>query len=122
MINIPVAREPNTIVAILCALVFIVSSSGGFFSIPMTRLFEDRFCREYYGSVHSDNEPIDEDMCKVDVIQSRLAYMFAVDASIEAVMGCLVAMPWGLVADRSVFHSMFLAFVAASGTMLKPLV
>lgn len=104
-IEIPKVQNPNTAVAIMCALIFVASGSGGFFNIPMTRIFEDRFCQEYYSSIILNKEDIDEELCKVDVVQSRLAYLFAIDSLIGAAMGCLVAMPWGLIADRSVFHS-----------------
>lgn len=95
---IPQARSPHAIVAVLCALVFLGSSSGGFTIIPMTRILEDRFCREYYGV--SDGSPIEEGLCKVDVVQARLAYLMAVNSFVGAVVGCLVAIPWGGVADR----------------------
>jgi hypothetical protein len=98
--HVPKAHSPNTIVAIVCALIFVASASGGFFSIPITRIFEDRVCQEYYSGVRSIDGPIDEELCKVDVVQSRLASIFAVNSFIDAVVGCLVAMPWGLVADR----------------------
>ncbi|KAF3026478.1 hypothetical protein E8E14_012970 [Neopestalotiopsis sp. 37M] len=101
--TLPKVYDPQKIVIILCALIFFGSASGGFAGIPMTRILEDRFCREYYGATESlgdEAQPIDEDLCKVDVIQSRLAYLVAVHAFIEAAIGCLVAMPWGFVADR----------------------
>lgn len=73
----------------------------------MTRIFEERFCREYYSSIRSPSNPLDEELCKVDIVQSRLAYLFAINAFIDAAIGCLVAMPWGLVADRSVPRSLY---------------
>ncbi|KAK9784882.1 putative Major facilitator superfamily transporter [Seiridium cardinale] len=117
-INVPQARNPNTILAIICGLIFVAAGSGGFFTIPMTRIFEDRFCQEYYSSIRSRDEPIDEDLCKVDIIQSRLSTMFAVNSFIEAAIGCLVAMPWGFVADRIGRRPVFtltLLGMAASG-------
>jgi hypothetical protein len=99
-VNVPKAHHPSTIVAIMLVLVAVASSAGGFFSIAMTRILEDRFCEEYYSSIRSNAEPIDEDMCKVDVVQSRLAYLLAISTSLEAALGCLLAMPWGFIADR----------------------
>ncbi|KAI0175164.1 major facilitator superfamily transporter [Pestalotiopsis sp. NC0098] len=95
---IPQARSPRAIVAVLCSLVFLGSSAGGFTVIPMTRILEDRFCREYYGV--GGEESVDEGLCKVDVVQARLAYLMAVNSFVGAVVGCLVAIPWGGVADR----------------------
>ncbi|ETS78342.1 hypothetical protein PFICI_10404 [Pestalotiopsis fici W106-1] len=110
---LPKVHDPHRIVAIMCVLIFFGSSSGGFTGITMTRILEDRFCREYYygatqslggggggGDDDASFQPIDEDLCKVDVIQSRLAYLVAVHSFIEAAVGCVVAMPWGFVADR----------------------
>lgn len=102
---IPRARSPRAIVAVLCALVFLGSSAGGFTVIPMTRILEDRFCREYYGVGAGD--AIDEGLCKVDVVQARLAYLMAVNSFVGAVVGCLVAIPWGGVADRCVWPFLF---------------
>lgn len=105
---IPQARSPRAIVAVLCSLVFLGSSAGGFTVIPMTRILEDRFCREYYGV--GGEESVDEGLCKVDVVQARLAYLMAVNSFVGAVVGCLVAIPWGGVADRYVLIFFFSSF------------
>ncbi|KAI0160195.1 major facilitator superfamily domain-containing protein [Xylariaceae sp. FL1272] len=97
---LPQAHSPNAIVAVLCASIFVGSASGGFLNIPMTRIFEDVLCRQYYNQTHSLDGPIDEEMCKVDIIQSRLAYLFAIMAALNAGLSCLVALPWGIAADR----------------------
>ncbi|KAI1258694.1 major facilitator superfamily domain-containing protein [Xylariaceae sp. FL1019] len=96
----PRARSPNAIVAVLCVSIFIGSASGGFLTIPMTRVFEDILCRQYYDQPHRHEGPIDEEMCKVDTIQSRLAYLFAIMAALNAGLSCSVALPWGIAADR----------------------
>ncbi|KAI4598258.1 hypothetical protein KJ359_003142 [Pestalotiopsis sp. 9143b] len=95
---IPRARSPRAIVAVLCALVFLGSSAGGFTVIPMTRILEDRFCREYYGVGAGD--AIDEGLCKVDVVQARLAYLMAVNSVGRrpvwslALLGMIVEAAW----------------------------
>lgn len=87
----------------LCAIIFVSSSSGGLYTIPITRIFEDRLCHQYYDGIGARiDQPIDEELCKVDAVQSRLSFLFATCFAIEAALGCLVAMPWGLVADRQV--------------------
>ena len=97
---VPRAQEPSTIVFILCLSIFLSSASGGFQNMPMTRIFEDILCRQYYDQIHSHNEPIDEEMCKVDAIQSRLAYLFAIMNSLNAGVSVVAALPWGIAADK----------------------
>ncbi|KAI1840122.1 hypothetical protein JX266_013665 [Neoarthrinium moseri] len=102
-LHVPKTHNPQVILAIICVVVLIGSGSGGLFGIPMTRILEDRLCHEYYGRVrtHAElQEPIDEELCKVETIQSKLAYLFATASVLEAVVGCTFAMPWGIAADR----------------------
>lgn len=99
-LSIPKAHKPGTVVWILCVLIFFVAGAGGFMVIPMTRIFEDILCRQYYDKPQILGEPIDESLCKIDVIQSKLAFLFAIFESITAGVGCLAAMPWGILADK----------------------
>ncbi|KAI0404698.1 major facilitator superfamily domain-containing protein [Xylaria palmicola] len=96
----PKVRRHGGIVAILCAVLFVASSSGGFHNMSATRIFEDILCRRYYGRVRGDGQPIDEEMCKVDAIQSELAYLFAVQNSLNAAVSLVAALPWGIAADK----------------------
>jgi hypothetical protein len=101
--RLPKTHDPNTILAMLCAIIFVSSSSGGLYIIPLTRVFEDQLCHQYYDRIQTRvDEPIDEELCKVDAVQSKLSFLFAMYFAIDAVLGCLVAMPWGFVADRQV--------------------
>ncbi|KAI1323370.1 MFS general substrate transporter [Xylariaceae sp. FL0255] len=95
-------QNPDLLVGILTLVIFIASASGGFLNIPMIRVFEDILCRQYYDKIRNreDGAPIDEGMCKVDAIQSELAYLFAVMAALNAGLSCLSALPWGIAADR----------------------
>lgn len=105
----PVASVANTlmvqpqtghkIVNLLCAIIFVAASSAGFSQIPLVSLVEDAFCRQYYGG-RAQYVPIDEDLCKVDYIQSNVAFTFAVSGALDAVVGFLAAVPWGIAADR----------------------
>ncbi|KAI1296972.1 major facilitator superfamily domain-containing protein [Xylaria venustula] len=97
---IPKAEKPGTIVFILCVVIFIGSMASGFLYMPLTRIFEDILCRQYYDQIHSHDQPIDEDMCKVDAIQSKLAYLLAIMASLNAGVSVLSALPWGIAADK----------------------
>ncbi|KAI1435827.1 major facilitator superfamily domain-containing protein [Xylaria sp. CBS 124048] len=96
------ARKASRIIAILCVIIVVGSASAGFQNMSMTRIFEDVLCREYYGriSLLRADEPIDESMCKVDAIQSKLAYLFAIMYSLNAGVSVLASLPWGIAADR----------------------
>ncbi|GAP88571.1 putative major facilitator superfamily transporter [Rosellinia necatrix] len=97
---VPTAQKPNSVLVILCLIVFVYSASSGFQNMSATRIFEDILCRQYYGQIRGTDEPIDEEMCKVDAIQSKLAYLFAIQASLNAGASVLAALPWGIAADK----------------------
>ncbi|KAI0193161.1 major facilitator superfamily domain-containing protein [Astrocystis sublimbata] len=95
---VPILQRPGVIIVILYIIVFVASASGGFQNISMTRIFEDILCRRYYN--RGNDEPIDEEMCKIDAIQSDLAYLFAIQFSLNAGVSVLTALPWGIAADK----------------------
>jgi hypothetical protein len=112
-VSIPVPKtqkedggSSSSLVNILCAIIFLVSSSAGFIELPLTRLIEDILCHEYYGvedqvlKLGVNQTQIDESMCKEDAIQKKLAYLLAINATLFAVVGCVSAFPWGLAADK----------------------
>ncbi|KAI0008716.1 MFS general substrate transporter [Xylariaceae sp. FL0662B] len=100
-LRLPKAHKSSTIVNLLCVIAFVASSASGFLGIPMTRVLEDVLCQEYYndGSRRLDG-PIDERLCKENAIQKKMAFISAIAAMIDAIVGFLAAFPWGLVADR----------------------
>lgn len=98
--KVPTVHDPQAIVLIICTIIGVVSMAGGFQAIAATRIFEDILCRKYYQGTLNLEEPIDEDLCKVDAIQSELAYLFAVSISITGLASALMAIPWGIAADR----------------------
>ncbi|THW02892.1 MFS general substrate transporter [Aureobasidium pullulans] len=103
----PNARSYRTrSVIILVALVIVITSvAGGLIGLPFVRLIEDAICQEHYASrpvegglfITSD---VDEAHCKVDAVQSRLAYVLAIQEMLDAIAGFTFALPYGLVADR----------------------
>ncbi|KAI1174738.1 major facilitator superfamily domain-containing protein [Nemania sp. FL0916] len=93
-------RRPGAVMAVLCVIIFVASLTSGFQDMPLTRIFEDILCRRYYDQIRSKDEPIDEDMCKVDAVQSKLAYLFAIQAALTAAVSILAALPWGIAADK----------------------
>ncbi|KAI0126593.1 major facilitator superfamily transporter [Xylariales sp. AK1849] len=99
-VNVPKVHSGNAIVNLLCAILLISSSAGGFVAIPGTRIVEDTICHQYYDKVQSLDEAIDEKLCKGEWIQKKVAFIFASVAVCEAVVGFLAAFPWGIAADR----------------------
>ncbi|KAI1468226.1 MFS general substrate transporter [Daldinia caldariorum] len=92
--------SPSFILGLCYLIVLVGSLAGGFQQIPMTRIYEDILCHYYYGKSPGSGGPIDEALCKKDVIQSELAYLFAFLEALNAGIGCLVALLWGIIADR----------------------
>ena len=78
------AGAPSTIVILIIAVKFLVVTSGMLMLMPMYRLIEDAFCH-----VHYDDDSaglIDEMKCKVDEVQSPLAYLMGWFGLVGAIM------------------------------------
>ncbi|KAH8657909.1 major facilitator superfamily domain-containing protein [Xylariales sp. PMI_506] len=88
----------HSIVIMLCLATFVAASAVGFTIMPLTRIIEDILCRQHYGK--GSDDPLDEQLCKVDQVQTKLAVVIAVSGAIEAIMGCIGALPWSIAADR----------------------
>ncbi|THY89776.1 MFS general substrate transporter [Aureobasidium pullulans] len=93
-------------VIVLVALVIVITSvAGGLIGLPFVRLIEDAICQEHYASRPVDGglfitSDLDEAHCKVDAVQSRLAYVLAIQEMLDAIAGFTFALPYGLFADR----------------------
>ncbi|THV95592.1 MFS general substrate transporter [Aureobasidium pullulans] len=103
----PNARSYRTrSVIILVALVIVITSvAGGLIGLPFVRLIEDAICQEHYASKPVEGglfitSDVDEAHCKVDAVQSRLAYVLAIQEMLDAIAGFTFALPYGLFADR----------------------
>ncbi|KAK8075202.1 major facilitator superfamily transporter [Apiospora hydei] len=99
-IHVPKVHKGDTIVNLLCGVLLVASSAGGFLSIPMTRLVEDAVCHKHYEQMQSVDSPIDESLCKLDSIQSKVAFIFAMYELVQSLAGFIAAFPWGIAADR----------------------
>lgn len=97
-LHIPKAHRKRTILNLLLFGAFLASASSGFFSIPQTRLIEDALCHTYYGQ--RGGAPISEDECKVETVQSELAFVIAISSALDAAVSFVAAFPWSLAADR----------------------
>lgn len=99
-VHVPKVHSGRTVVNLLCLIAFVVSSSSGFTSIPVMRILEDIVCRQHYGLLEDVGGPVDEKLCKGDAIQAKVAFIMAIQSSLDAAVGFLAAFPWGLLADR----------------------
>jgi len=96
-------------VVILCVLsIFLIEVGDYMQRAPFMRILEDILCRQYYSSSptlptfpHLDGKlQIPESSCKVPLIQSELAMLRGWDQMFSCIPGILVAVPYGVVADR----------------------
>lgn len=99
-IQIPKAHNHTALITLICLIVFFGNSAGGFIEIPQARLVENILCQQYYNRLHADGGPIDDEMCKVEPVQSKMAFILAILAALNAIVGFWAAFPWSLVADR----------------------
>ncbi|OWP06646.1 hypothetical protein B2J93_5125 [Marssonina coronariae] len=88
-------------ITIIVAFAFVILGSGGTLVIvPTTRILEDVLCHRFYDTLDGRNGAIDEKLCKRDEIQSELAYLTGLIASVEAAVGFAFAFPYGILADK----------------------
>lgn len=92
------AQNPKTIVLLLALLMFTMVTSGMLIMMPIFRLVEDTVCHRYYKK--DPSEKIDERLCKVDGVQSELAYLGGWAALLHSVVGLMAALPYGVLADK----------------------
>ena len=76
---------------------FTLVVSGMMIMMPVFRIIEDAVCRAHYAT--PPGETVDERLCKVDEVKSRLAYLGGWAALVNSVVGLLTALPYGVVAD-----------------------
>ncbi|KAJ5113969.1 hypothetical protein N7456_002503 [Penicillium angulare] len=79
----------------LCTSVLFVALSSSFINVPITQLVENNICSQYY-----QQSALTDRKCKTDKIQSKVAYLIGNLNLGEAVVGLLVAFPFGTLADR----------------------
>ncbi|KAK4221416.1 major facilitator superfamily domain-containing protein [Podospora fimiseda] len=91
-------QQYGKIIFLLATLMFLITTSGMMFLIPIFRLIEDAFCHIYYEKYPT--EPIEERLCKVDGVQKQLAYLGGLGSMINSVVGVAAALPYGVLADR----------------------
>jgi len=75
--------SPNAVVGLVSLIIFCMALSGTMSLIPLGRLIEDAICRRYYGS----SDPVDEKLCKVDEVQTELAWLGGLYVVIDSTIG-----------------------------------
>lgn len=78
-------KTPRQVIIMLAVIKFSVVCAGMMLLLPLARLIEDLFCHAYY----KDNslDIIDEMKCKVEEIQSRMAYLNGWSGILGSVIG-----------------------------------
>lgn len=75
--------SPKAIIGLVSLIIFFLTLSGTMALIPLGRLIEDAVCRKYYGS----SDPVDEKLCKVDDVQTELAWLGGLYVVIDSAVG-----------------------------------
>jgi len=92
------------VAAICIALAFFVEIGDYMLRAPLMRILEAIICRSYYESttpIGIDlSIPIPEGKCKIPFVQSELAMLRGWDGTFSCIPGILVAVPFGMVADK----------------------
>ncbi|QGA13068.1 hypothetical protein EYB26_000713 [Talaromyces marneffei] len=88
----------------LYAIILLVEMGSAMTQGPYTRIFESIACKHWYrdhdpSQLGSDGE-VPEDACKSSVIQSEVATIKGVMEFFDGVASVLLAIPYGLLADR----------------------
>ncbi|KAI7104980.1 hypothetical protein KC339_g4153 [Hortaea werneckii] len=89
----------------LINLLFFLNGLGYFVSVaPQTQLFENLICDAYYQSSTPQSLPTQtkpsRDPCKVPAVQESLAMIFGFQTFFDGIPGLLLAMPYGVAADK----------------------
>lgn len=92
------------LVALIFLLVAIVDVGAFLAEAPRTRVYEANLCLHYYqkhdpSKIRSD-DTVDEKLCKEDKIQQKMAMIFGWQDMFDAIPGILLAVPFGLLADK----------------------
>ncbi|KAE9364733.1 MFS general substrate transporter [Stipitochalara longipes BDJ] len=108
-------QRPRTIALLLSFLIFLLCVAAALMTVPTTRILEDALCHIHYDV--SGTADIDEKLCKDDAIQSQLAYLNGLISMLEAIVGLIVAFPYGVLSDRIGRKPVF--FLCLGGTMIN---
>ncbi|KAK2848563.1 hypothetical protein FQN49_005599, partial [Arthroderma sp. PD_2] len=129
----PILAQPETVTVkrdinqtkfiFLCIIVLFTLEFAAFFDfIPQTRLFEVITCRNYFDEHHPDRFPYAQDIpeseCKINAVQSEVAYIQALAASFDALPSILLLLPYGQLADNPRYGRRFVLRLTMAGILL----
>lgn len=86
-------REPQTIINVTF-LFITMSFSTYLLEVPTVILFEKVICDSYYRQHPISNGVIDESLCKLSPIQTRLADIMGLKSSFDAIPGKFLIYLW----------------------------
>lgn len=78
--NHPEPKPRARVLVLLGFTMFCMALCGTLVLVPLSRLAENLLCHQYYGTT----EPIEEKRCKVDEVQTKLAWLGACAAMIDS--------------------------------------
>ena len=101
----PTEKKPWLLLIFLLFSIIALIDVGAYLADPpQTRVFEANLCYKYYleqdPSVIRGDGTIPEELCKVDLVQQRLAGIFGWQETFNAMPGLFLAVPFGTLADR----------------------
>ena len=82
-------QKRKRIVFLLALAIFCFATSNGLSETAVMRISEDNLCRRYYASKGRSDKSIDEQLCKVEDVQSALAYLNGFQSALDATVGTL---------------------------------
>jgi hypothetical protein len=81
----------------VCALIeFLTTFGTSITAVPITRLIEAAICKRYYATESN----IAEHLCKIDGVQSNLAYLLGGYSSLTSLPGLFLAIPYGILLEH----------------------
>ncbi|KAI4861122.1 major facilitator superfamily transporter [Hypoxylon rubiginosum] len=96
--------HPKRAILALLALLLLVNLAASLYQLPVNRVIERRFCREYYSahdpSVIDDHGNIDEEVCKIDAVQRRLAWLMGIMDTLWIVGDFIMTIPLSFVTEK----------------------
>lgn len=81
------AKGAKSICLLIAAFSFLIGIAAAVADVPTTRLLEDHICRSYYDGQGGNSTEIDESMCKVEQVQSSMAFLNGWVAMIQCIIG-----------------------------------
>lgn len=83
----PKSLAQRPIVLLLSIFILCLAAEGALLTVPTTKLLEDVLCQIHYGEGGDGVATMDRRRCKIDSIQSKLAYLLGAQSSIDSIVG-----------------------------------